>query len=223
MDTIANNIANMNTPGFRGDGVKFETVLSEAGGNNVAYSSSGETFISRKSGSTAYTGNTLDLAIGGEGWFALDTPDGMVYTRDGRFHMDSEGAIKSVRGYSLLDPGGGPISVDPSAGPVVIGPDGGISQNGKRIGGVGVFLIPDKATLTHYDNSAVRSNVPADAAEDLTANTVRQGYLEGSNVDPILEMTRLIAASRAFDNATTAIQQSDTKTEESIRALSPTG
>lgn len=221
MDTIANNVANMNTAGFRAEGVKFDTLISHTGGDSVAFASSGEPYISREAGPMSFTGNSLDAAIGGDGWFALQSPAGTVYTRDGRFHLTALGELQSVKGYSVLDPGGGPITLDPSAGPVEIAEDGSISQGGKKLGSLGLFLLPDQAKLARYDNSAVRSNLPGEQAEDLTTNTVRQGYVEGANVNPILEMTRLIAVSRAFDNAVAAIQQSDSKSEDSIRALGP--
>jgi flagellar basal-body rod protein FlgF len=221
MDTIANNIANMNTAGFRAEGVKFESVMSKASGEPTAFASAGQSYISRRAGSVNFTGNNLDVAVGGDGWFALESPVGTVYTRDGRFHLSSLGELQSVNGYRVLDPGSGPITLDPSAGPIEIGEDGAISQNGKRVSGVGLFLIPDDAQLTRYDNSAVIPNKPAEAVEDMTTNSVRQGYVEGANVNPILEMTRLIAVSRAFDNAVAAIQQSDSTTEEAIRTIAP--
>lgn len=221
LDTIANNIANMNTPGFRPDEVKFETVLADAGGRNAAFASSGETYISRQPGDLTLTGNPLDLAIGGEGWFSLETPAGTVYTRDGRFQMNASGALQSVRGYSVLDAGGGPITLDPKAGPVEVGQDGGIIQGGKRVGAIGLFLLSRDAKLTRYDNSAVQSSLPGGAVEDLTTNTIRQGYVEGSGVSPVVEMTRLIEVSRAFDNVAAAAQESDSKTDEAIRTIAP--
>jgi flagellar basal-body rod protein FlgF len=221
MDTIANNVANMNTAGVRAGGVKFDALLSHTGSDSVAYASSGEAYISRDPGPMNFTGNSLDAAIGGDGWFALQSPAGTVYTRDGRFHMSDTGELQSVKGYPVLDPGGGQITLDPSAGPVTISQDGAISQNGKQLAAIGLYIIPPDAKLTRSDNSAVRSSLPATQAEDLTSNTVRQGYVEGANVNPIIEMTRLIAVTRAFDDAVAAIQQSDTKSDDAIRTLGP--
>jgi flagellar basal-body rod protein FlgF len=221
LETIANNIANMNTAGFRAEGVKFETALSTAGEDSVAFASSGEAYISRRAGPMNFTGNSLDVAIGGDGWFALESPAGTVYTRDGRFHLTDLGELRSVRGYPVLDIGGAPVSIDPSAGPVSISEDGAISQGGKQVGGIGLFLLPDDARLSRYDNSAVIPSKPATPAEDMTTNSIRQGYVEGANVNPILEMTRLIEVSRAFDSAVTAIQEADSMTEEAIRTLGP--
>lgn len=222
LDAVANNVANMNTPGFRAGGVKFEALLSEITGTPVDYVSSGKTFITRNAGSLAPTGNSLDVGIAGDAWFGIKTPAGTAYTRDGRFHVDSEGNLKTVDNYPVLDPGAGEITIDVNAGPVTIGEDGSISQQGKRVANIGMFLIPEKATLSRYDNSGVIPSLPAEAVEDATSNSVRQGFVEGSNVNPILEMTKLIAVSRAYDQAASAIDQNDQLMSQAVRSLSPT-
>jgi flagellar basal-body rod protein FlgF len=223
MEAIANNIANMNTAGYRAAGVKFQAAMSHVGDEQVAYASPGTVYILRESGPVSYTGNSLDVAIDGDGWLALKSPQGTIYTRDGRMHMTDRGELQSVNGYSVLDPGGSPITLDPAGGPVMIGESGGISQGGTQVGAVGLFLIAADAHLTRFDNSAVIPDKPAKAVEDVTTNSVRQGYVEGSNVNPILEMTRLIEVSRAFDQAATAIDDSDNLSQEAIRTLSPAG
>ena len=158
----------------------------------------------------------------GAGWFAFAANGKTVYTRDGRFHINDLGDLKTVNNYNVLDPGGAPITIDPAAGPVTIGEDGAISQGKSQIGALGVFLIPETAKLTHHDNSGVISDKPAVPAEDMTVNGVRQGYLESSNVNPIVEMTKLIEVSRAFDNAVAATQSGDTTTDDMIKTLGPT-
>jgi flagellar basal-body rod protein FlgF len=223
MDAIANNIANMNTAGYRAAGVKFHAAMSVVGDAQVAFASPGSVYLVRDSGPVTYTGNSLDVAIDGDGWLALGTPQGTVYTRDGRMHLTDLGELQSVNGYPVLDPGGSPITLDPSAGPVTIGESGALSQGGKQVSGIGLFLIAADARLARFDNSAVIPDKPATAVEDVTTNSVRQGYIEGSNVNPILEMTRLIEASRAFDQAAAAIDGSDNLAQEAIRTLSPTG
>ncbi len=221
LEAIANNIANVNTAGYRAVGVRFTSELKQAGQTQVDFASPGQTYVVRNQGPITHTGNSLDVAVDGDGWFGLETPTGTVYTRDGRFHMTANGDLQSVNGYGVLDSGGSPISLDASGGPVNIAEDGSVSQGGKRLGTIGLFLIPADAKLTRHDNSAVISDKPVDPVEDLTANSVRQGYVEGSNVNPIIEMTRLIEASRAFDQATTAIQQNDQVSQEAIKTLAP--
>jgi flagellar basal-body rod protein FlgF len=222
METTAQNIANINTAGYRGAGVKFEAVLAKAGDTPVAYSSPGATYITLQTGQISHTGNDLDVAIDGDGWFGLNTPDGgLVYTRDGRFHMTDLGELHSVNGYPVVDIGGSPIVIDPSAGPVRISESGTITQAGRQLGALGLFLLPADAKLSRSDNSAVISNKPAEPVEDRTTSSVRQGYLEGSNVNPILEITKLIELSRSFEGAEKAMQNSDDAVKEAIRTLAP--
>lgn len=221
LEAIASNIANINTAGYRAVGVRFSTELAQAGQVQVNFASQGEAYVMRNQGPIAHTGNNLDVAVDGDGWFALEAPDGTVYTRDGRFYMTDNGDLQSVNGYSVLDSGGAPITLDPTGGPVEIGENGGISQGGQRLGVIGLFAIPADAKLTRHDNSAVISDKPADPVVDMTASSVRQGYVEGSNVNSIVEMTRLIEASRAFDQATAALGQDDQLTQEAIKSLAP--
>ena len=108
----------------------------------VSFASPGQTYVVRNQGPITHTGNSLDVAVDGDGWFGLETPTGTVYTRDGRFHMTANGDLQSVNGYGVLDSGGSPITLDPSGGPVQIGEDGAISQGGKRLGVIGLFTHP---------------------------------------------------------------------------------
>ena len=221
LEAIASNIANVNTAGYRAAGISFSTELAQAGQSQISFSSSGQSYVERNQGPISRTGNSLDVAVDGDGWLGLETPTGTVYTRDGRLHMTADGELQSVNGYSVLDSGGSPITLNAAGGPVTIAENGAITQGGKQLGVIGLFLIPSDAKLTRHDNSAVIPDKPPDPVEDMTANSVRQGYVEGSNVNPIIEMTRLIEASRAFDQATTAISQSDEVDQEAIKTLAP--
>ncbi len=221
MEATAQNIANINTAGYRGAGVKFEAVLAKAGETSVAYSSPGTTYITLQNGQISHTGNDLDVAIDGDGWFGLNSPDGPVYTRDGRFHMTDLGELQSVNGYPVVDIGGSPIVIDPSAGPIKISESGTISQAGRQLGALGLFLMPADTKLSRYDNSAVVSSKPVEPVEDRTTSSVRQGYLEGSNVNPILEITKLIELSRSFEGAESAMRNGDDAMREAIRTLAP--
>jgi flagellar basal-body rod protein FlgF len=221
LNSIANNVANMNTAGFRAEGIRFESVISRAGGTEVAYAGEAESYLSRKPGQLAHTGNLLDVAVDGEGWLALDTPAGTVYTRDGRMRTSAAGELLSMSGYPVLDRGGAPILIDPSAGAVVIADDGMITQGNRQIGALGLYLIPETARLSRYDNSGVIPDVAVEPVADAVAHGIRQGYVEGANVNPVQEMTRLIAVSRVFDSAAKAMQQQEDVAQEAIRALGP--
>src|SRR5579883_3018620 len=95
LETIASNVANTNTVGYRADGVSFAAELAKAGDQQVAFASSGQSFISRVAGPLTRTGNPLDLAVQGDGWFAIQTPNGIAYTRDGRMQLTESGALQT--------------------------------------------------------------------------------------------------------------------------------
>ena len=222
LDTIANNIANVNTGGFRAEEVTFSTVLSQAGPEPTAFAASGADYISRQPGGLTRTGNPLDIAVQGDAWFALQSPNGVVYTRDGRLHVDDAGTLRSVNDYPILDAGGGPITLDPGGGTPTISQDGMISQNGAQIGAVGLFSIHPAARLTRADNSSVKTDIPATPVLDFSTNGVAQGVTESSNVNPVLEMTRMIEVSRAFDTASNATQSTESSFLDAIKTLGAT-
>jgi flagellar basal-body rod protein FlgF len=221
LTTVANNVANMSTAGFRAEEVKFETLLSRSGARDVAFSSQGDSFISQRAGSLSYTGGSLDIATRGDAWFAMQTPEGIVYTRDGRLQMTEFGDLLSVDGHPVLDAGGAPLQVDPAGGPLQIGIDGGISQGDVQVGAVGLFEIPDTARLVRYGDTGVIPTEPAIAVEDVARIQVRQGYVEGANINPIVEITKLVMITRAFDSAAAAIEETEQTTDKAIQTLGP--
>ena len=216
---IANNVANMNTVGYRAEGVSFETEVAKAGDNRIAYVSGGSSFISRQTGASIKTGNPLDLAIQGSGWFAISTAEGTVYTRDGRMRLAETGALETLNGDAVLDAGGAPILLSTSAGPPTISGDGMITQDGKQVGAIGLFAIDDDAKLTRAENSAVIPDKPATPILDFTRNGLAQGYVEGANVNPIEEMTKLISLTRNFDGVNSEVTQTESSMEEAIKSL----
>jgi flagellar basal-body rod protein FlgF len=219
LETIANNVANMNTVGYRGDGVSFAAELLKAGDQQVAFASAGDGYISRAAGPLTKTDNPLDLAVQGDGWFAIRTPAGTTYTRDGRMELTENGALQTLNGYPVLDAGGAPIQLDSSAGPPTISADGMITQDGKQIAAVGLFSIPDDAHLSRTVNSGVISDKPATPILDFTQNGVIQGSSEGSNINPITEMSKLISVTRAFDSISSAMTQSESSLQDAIKTL----
>ena len=219
LQTIANNVANVNTTGFRTDVVKFETILSRAATNPVAFSSPGDNVISREAGNLSQTGNPLDVAVIGQGWLAFAGPNGTVYTRDGRLQIAANGDLQTVTGFPVIDAGGAPITIDPNAGPVAIAHSGAITQDGNEIGTLGIFSIPADANLDRYGNSGVIPDRPAVAIADFTRDGIRQGYVEGSSANPMQELTRLISASRAFEGTNTLLEGTESSLQNAIRTL----
>jgi flagellar basal-body rod protein FlgF len=219
VDTISNNVANMNTGGFRADGVTFATALSKAGDTPTAFVVTGNTFISRAAGSVTRTDNPLDVAVQGEGWLAIKTPAGTAYTRDGRLQMTQAGELQTLNGYPVLDAGGASMLLQSEGGAPSIAADGMITQAGKQVGALGLYAIPDQAKLTRFGNSAVVPDVAPTPILDFSTNSIEQGFSEGSNVNPILEMTRLIAVQRAFDSVSSGNQASESTLHDAIKTL----
>ncbi|WP_296742835.1 flagellar basal-body rod protein FlgF [Mesorhizobium sp.] len=219
LETIADNVANASTIGFRATGVKFEDVVSGTGPKSVSFASSGKTFLSTAHGSMTETGNPFDFAIQGDAWFAIDTPAGTVMTRDGRFSMNENGELMSIEGHPVLDSGGAPIQLDPRNGPPKAGADGSLRQNGQLVGAIGLYQFDPGENFVRYGNSGI---VPARTPEPVTDRSdvgVAQGFLEESNVNPVLEMTRLIMVQRAFENSAALIRQAGSSTDDAIKTL----
>ncbi|MBI1867225.1 MAG: flagellar basal-body rod protein FlgF [Methylocystis sp.] len=219
METIANNIANAGTVGYRAGGVSFAAALSKAGSTSVAYASSGRDFISRAAGDTTRTDNPYDVAVVGNAWLGIQTASGPAYTRDGRMQMLETGELQTVSGSPILDAGNSPLVLDPNAGPPMISRDGMINQGGRQVGAVGLFAIDDGASLTRGENSSVIPSIPATPVLDFQKNGVVQGSVEGSNVNPVHEMTKLILASRSFDSVSSLYDMLDSSQRSAIRTL----
>jgi flagellar basal-body rod protein FlgF len=222
LETIANNVANASTPGFRAEEVKFEAMLSNAASESVHYASSGDTYIKREAGRLIRTENPLDIAVQGDAWFAIQTPAGIIYTRDGRMKMTAEGDLQSIDGHPILDVGGAPIQIDPNGGRLQIAADGMITQGDRQFGAIGLFIIDPRASLSRYENSGVIPDQPATPALDFNQVGVVQGHIESSNVNPMWEMSQLIMASRSYDAVANSISKSEDSLTEAIRALGPT-
>lgn len=221
METIANNVANASTPGFRREEIKFEQMLSHSGNESVAFASTGDSFIKRDPGQMTKTGNPLDVAVQGDAWFGIQTPSGPVYTRDGRMQLTPGGELQSIDGYAMLDVGGSPIQIDPNGGPIQIASDGMITQNGLQLGGIGLFTIDPAAKLSRYENSGVIPDQPAAPVLDFNRFGVVQGHIESSNVNPMWEMSQLIMASRSYDAVSSSVDKSEDSLSEAIKTLGP--
>ena len=219
LETIADNVANMNTTGFRATSIRFEEQVAKAGDNKLSYVSGGTDFISKRAGPLIRTDNRLDVAIQGDGWFGVTQGGQTIYTRDGRFQLSETGNLLNVNGAQVVDAGGAPIQLDPAGGPPSISGDGMITQNGSQTGAIGLFLLDDSAALTRAGSSGFTSDSPATTVIDFTQNSIVQGAIEGANVNPIEEMTKLIALTRNFDNVANEVTKSETSLTDAIKAL----
>ena len=219
LETLAHNIANANTPGFRAKEITFASILAQTGDRQTAFSAAGDEFTSLRNGGMLKTENPLDVAVSGDAWLAIRTPNGTAYTKDGRMQMMDTGELRSMDGNPVLDVSGSPLVLDPSAGAPIIARDGMISQNGNMLGAIGLFSLDPSAKLTAAGNSGFTSDKPAEPVLDFSRNSVTQGFIETSNVNPVLEMARLITVQRAFDSVSAALESSDSARRDAIRSL----
>ena len=163
------------------------------------------------------TGGTYDLAIDGDGFFAVDTPQGTRITRAGAFLASADGELVTPDGYRLLDEGLAPIQIPPGVKQVAIGPDGTLSADGLQLARVGLFAAPDKAAMLRDGGTLFETGgaglVPAEDAR------IQQGFLEDSNVDPIAEISRMIEVQRAYEMGQNLLDREDKRIRDAITAL----
>ena len=221
LDIAANNIANADTVGFKAEQLLLNTEVGAKARNHGV--KPGASFVLDNGvgrdfgqGELQQTGRTLDFAIEGEGaFFALE---GGAYTRDGSFAIDPEGRLVSGGGLGVLDDGGSEIVLDRSLGEPSVGADGTISQNGQPVGRLGVVRFDILSVLEKAGDGTYRntSNLQPGEAPDAR---VRQGMLEASNVNPILEITNLIEISRAYERASKMIESNNDLSKRAVERL----
>ncbi|WEX08302.1 flagellar basal-body rod protein FlgF [Chelativorans sp. AA-79] len=219
LTTLADNVANAGTVGFRAGGITFSDVMTGLTEDSVSFVSTGADFYDTRAGGLQQTGNPFDFAVQGDAWFAVETPAGPAMTRDGRFTMRETGELVTLEGYAVLDAGGAPLVLDPQAGPPEAGADGILRQGGQLIGAIGLFSFVPGPNATRYGNSAFLPDTQPQPVVDLPDVGVVQGFVEGSNVNPMTEMMRLIQVQRAFEQVTTLVRDSDTAMKDAIKTL----
>ncbi len=232
LDLVANNLANSGTPGFKGDVATFDEYLTELRNPDTpqalsqeikalalgeGYTPGDKSFVELdgiytdfRQGPLNQTHRPLDLALQGKGFFEILTPQGTRYTRQGDFTRNAEGYLVSVNGDFVLSQGDGApeqrkIKLD--AAPVAISDQGALYQQGLRKADLKVQEFKETQWLEKVGNSNYRNkggdvNLVTPASRTL----VSQGFLEGSNINPVKEMTRLISLSRAYESHVQAIK-----------------
>lgn len=211
-EITANNISNSSTPGFKKDSV-FLKELDEAQQVALPRQSDWEipmidrTYTDFMQGGFDNTGNDLDTAISGDGFFVLESPEGgqRLYTRNGNFSIDLEGFLVNSEGYRVLGDGG-PITA--GGGTVSISEGGEVSVDNNQVGRLSVVAFPDKSVLSKAGDTAF---VPGSGVEPQAATgySIRQGYLERANTDVVKEMVGMITTYRNFESNSKAIQIQD--------------
>lgn len=216
LDMVAGNVANLDTAGFRREGMVFAEFVRRTGaGDSVSMADSGASYARAEPGELRLTGAALDLAIEGEGYFLTEDAEGPLLTRAGAFQRSEIGLLVTSEGRSVLDAGGGAIFLPPDAGEIAIAPDGTVSVDGAAAAQIGVYTAAPE-TLTRVGGTAFR---PTDGFEPIPDPVIRQGVLELSNVNPVEEISRMIAVTRAYEQAQSLIEDEDERLRDTVRTL----
>lgn len=218
MRSVANNIANISTTGFRREGVIFAEELRAlpAEGGGVAMTEARGRFTDTLQGALGETGGVLDLAIEGEGFFTVRAPGGERLTRAGAFTRDANGDVVNMDGHPLLDEGGGAITIPFEARTIAVAVDGTLSVDGAPVARVGLSL-PEDATQVFRESGLLYRN---DGNAIFVENPrIVQGFLEGSNVNPVSEIARMIEVQRAYEYGQKLMDAEDSRIREVVRVL----
>jgi len=193
--TVAQNVANASTVGYRREGVVFSEYVKEAGNESLSMASAGAHFIDQAQGVLKQTGGTFDVAIEGDGYFRIETDNGERLSRAGNFSLSAEGELVTADGQRVLSTDGAAIAIPADAGRISISGDGTISGDGEEFARIGVS-IAESRDLRREGNNLFSAINGAQPAEDFN---VAQGFLEQSNVNSVTEIARLIEVQRAYE------------------------
>ena len=226
MDVIANNIANVSTPGFKREAAKFEefvTMMQPAEGQEglqpVSFVKDAGVMRDANQGNLEQTGGAYDVAIAGAGYFAVQTPAGMRYTRDGHFSLDANGNLVTGQGYQVQGDGGA-ITITPNDGEISIAPDGTVSSVvngvGNQLAKLKLVDFPDAAALIKQGSNLYSTTQTPTTPANVS---VRQGALEASNVQPVIEISHMIEVMRAYEATANLSKSQEDMMRQAIEKL----
>jgi flagellar basal-body rod protein FlgF len=217
MQVVANNIANANTTGYRQEGVIFsEYVQAVEEGPSLSMANGNVRNTSYAQGVLTQTGGQFDFAIEGDAFFLIETPQGERLTRAGSFTPNAEGDLVTNDGYRVLDAGGAPVFIPPDASDLSVASDGTISAGGTPLGQLGLVVPVDPTEMTRQ--SGILFDAPS-GVEPAESGRVVQGFLEGSNVNSVLQIARMIEVQRAYEMGQSFAEAEDERIRTAIKAL----
>jgi len=224
MDVVANNIANMNTPAYKGEHMLFAEYLARSRSadsafpDSLSYTTDFGTYRDVDRGPMEATANPLDVAINGEGYFEIETDFGRYYTRNGRFMLDNDGMIVTTQGHPVLTTEGTPVFIAPNEKEISIARDGSMSTETGPVGRLRVVNFEDEQAMRRVQ--AGLYDAQDQEPQDVDGVTLEQGTIEGSNVQPVVEMTRLIDVHRAYEAIQKLIESEGERQRTAIKTLS---
>jgi flagellar basal-body rod protein FlgF len=217
LQMLANNVANVSTAGFRREGLVFSEHIEALGRDEESLSMANPLVraIDLTQGTLTPTGGALDLGIEGDGFFQVETPQGPMLTRAGAFATNEAGEIVTPDGRRLLDVGGAPIFVPPGAADVSVARDGTVSAGGQPVGQVALVVPADVTTLARDPSGLFTAAEVRPAGQAV----ILQGFVEASNVNPIVEIARLIEVQHAYEQGAKFLEQDHQRIRDLIQTL----
>jgi len=220
IDMIANNIANAATSGYRAERMVFADILvaqprtgTVPGGKQLYFTQDRATYREQTAGAITHTGNPLDLALTGPGYFQVQTAAGPRLTRAGRFGLLPDGTIADSAGHALLDTAGQPMKVGLADTNLSVGGDGSLSSQNGPLGRIGISVPTDPYKLVGEGNQLLRADTPMTPA---AAPKVVQGAVEDSDVQPVTELVKMMAAQRDFQFVTQYVEAEGQRQQSAI-------
>lgn len=213
--TVAQNVANANTVGYRREAVVFSEYIKDSGDESISMARAGARFIDQDQGALKRTGGQFDVAIEGDGFFRIETDQGERLTRAGNFSLSDEGEIVTPEGQRVLSADGAAIAIPDGAGRITITGDGEISADGEVIARLGVSTADSKTLQREGDNLFLARN-GAQPADDFK---VAHGFLEQSNVNTVTEIARLIEVQRAYELGQGLMEREHNRMTSAIQKL----
>lgn len=223
LNTIANNMANADTIGFKREGAVFSEYVAAAGATGEVNSPRHSLSMGRlaahasnfESGSMRSTGGTFDVAVEGEGFFLVDIEGQTQLTRAGHFLTDATGRLINTDGYAVLNEAEGEIQIPIAAGTISIATDGSISADGVEIGRLGVVTAERNDLVRQGNNNWIATT----GFEPSETPRVIQGFLEDSNVEPVSEISRMIEVQRFYDAGQKILEMEDSRIKQVITTI----
>lgn len=217
MRTIANNLANAATSGYRSEGVVFsEFVRPIENGPSLSIGRGNVANTSFEQGALSQTGGAFDFAIEGDGFFVIETPVGERLTRAGAFSPNAEGDLVTYDGFRVLDSGGSPVFIPAGIGEVAVSSDGTLSAGGNPLGQLGVVTPNEPLKMIREDGVMFRADAGYEPASDAR---VLQGFVEGANVNPLQQVARMIEVQRAYEMGQNFLQAEDERIRAAVKTL----
>lgn len=218
MALIANNVANINTPGYRGQNTIFKEFISDQRRmkEDVSLVYDIGQYDVTDPGPIKTTGSALDVAVVGPGFLGVQTPDGVQHTRAGNFALNANGELITSRGFRVAGAGGGTITIPPDAEYVNIAQNGEISTDQGVIGSLMVSEFTNYQKLLPQGNGLYTTD---EAPVPATQTKVLQGKIEGSNVSGVSEMTRMIEVMREYQSVQNIMQTEHDRQRTAIQRL----